>query len=130
AFPARNNESQGIALLRTQCFAILPVRKQHVVERFIQRDAARHSGSIRALGNNPTSLWLNAGFFQNVFQWHARPFRIAKQTVAALDGFTGTTLMLAPAVAGALDEMNSRQGWKSSQIFQREDERPLDQTIQ
>jgi hypothetical protein len=65
--PTWNDEAERITLLGPQRLAVLTKRDEHVVQRFIHRNAARHSGGIRPLGDNPARRWFDAGFVQHGF---------------------------------------------------------------
>ena len=44
---------RGIALFRPNRLAVLPVDNKAVLQHFLERDAARHDGGVRAFGQHP-----------------------------------------------------------------------------
>ena len=64
ALPARNDEPQGVAVLRAQRLAVLAVGDQDVVHRLRHRDAALVAAGVGALGDDPGGALLDAGLAQ------------------------------------------------------------------
>src|SRR6185369_16221715 len=60
SFPAWDHQPERIALLRTDRLAILSEGDQHIVDRFLQRDAALHVAGVGALGDDPGCAGLDA----------------------------------------------------------------------
>ena len=53
ALPARDQESQRVALLRPQRLAVLALDQQDIVQALLERNAARHVSAVRPFGQNP-----------------------------------------------------------------------------
>ena len=129
SLPARKDQPQRIALLRANRLAILPVRHQPIVHRFLKRDAALHETRVRTFGQDPAGFGSDTCFLEQDAKRHAGPFAAARQTVTQRDvGGTGGT-PFAPAVAGALDKVHSGDGRQPLDVVQAEGHRLFHQAM-
>lgn len=129
AFPAGNHQANWIALLGAQSLAILRVGDQDVVEGFLNRNAARHQAGVRALRDDPLGFGLENRRVQQRGERNARPLGATEQARAQLRSRLRIPGLLGAAIAGALDEMDTRNRTEAPQIVHREDQRFFDQSV-
>ncbi len=131
AFPSRHEQTHRIALARPDALAVLVERDDHVVERLRDRDAADHARRVRAFRDHPFAARVEPGFVQQDRERHAGPFRAGQKPVER----TARPLErlgqeAAPAIAGALQEMEMGRHRIAQQGVHIEHQRLAHQAVQ
>ena len=85
--------------------------------------------AVRGFGEHPGRIRLEADLVQERRELDARPLRAADHSMVELEGIELGGSPLHAAIGGAFDEMNSRYRWESLDIFHREQEGSLHQTV-
>src|SRR6185437_16548116 len=84
SLPAWHNETQRISLLRSQGFAVLPIRHDDVIERFRKRQAAGKTRRVGTFGDQPARLGPWTHLIEQSLERYAGPLRATQQSVAHL----------------------------------------------
>ena len=129
AFKARHDQPQRIALLRTDRLAVLAVGEKAILHRLFNGNAARHCGGIIAFGEQPFCIARKAAFIEDCRQRHAGPVGRGCQSVRALHRLHSRFGPLGEAVAGTLQEHDSRDRGEAANVPHRELLRVLDQSV-
>src|SRR5580658_3370641 len=127
--PTGNDEPYGISLLGAQRFAVLAVGDQHVVKRFLKRDAARHPARVCSLGNHPTSARFQAHLIEQGSEWHTSPFTATQKAMASLRIAGGAGYLLPATITSAFEEVNSRNRGQAMKVLHRENQRSFNQAV-
>src|SRR6266536_2219489 len=80
-FVARQQETHRIAVARHQALAVLVERDHGVVERLFHRDAAAQGERVRAFGDDPLRLRVDAGLVEQSGELDAGPFGAGHEAV-------------------------------------------------
>ncbi len=129
AFPTGHDEAKRIALFGPQRFAVLAIDHERVLQALLKRDAAGHAAVVGAFGDHPLGLRLQFHAGQQRGQRHTGPLGTAEETVAILDCGQRGEARLAHVVAGALEEIDSRDRRQSPNLLHREHQRLLHQSM-
>src|SRR6266853_5642152 len=109
ALVARQEEPHRVAVARHQALAVLVERDHGVVERLLHRKASAQGERVRAFGDDPLRLRVDAGLVEQSGELDAGPLGAGHEAVqrlhARLDGFPGKQRR---AVAAAFDEAEAR----------------------
>src|SRR5207237_4428456 len=118
AFPSGQQQARGIALFGTDRLSVLRVRDHRVVERLLDRDAARQEGGIVAFGEEPRRLRTRADLTEEGRKHHTGPLALAGHAGELLRrGLRGRG---AVEIAGAFEETDARYGERPYAICERE----------
>ena len=128
AFEAGQQQPQRIALLRTQPLAVLAVHQHRIIKTFVDRNTARQRRGIGAFGHQPFGFKAQPRFLQNELQADPGPLR-ATQQADKVGGGLAVRLGI-DGVAGTFDKVDSGFRWKAADVFHREDQRPVHQSMQ
>src|SRR3569833_701969 len=127
AFPPWEKEPDRVALLRTQRLAVLAVGDDRVIERLLDRTAARELRCIATFGKKPLGARLYAHFTEERCERYARPLAVARQTT---DLLRGRVLGRVPTVVpGALEKVDPRDRRKAFEIVDGEAHRAIHETM-
>ena len=130
AFIAGQPQPHRIALAGLDALAVLVHRDHGVIHRLGERHAAAEMGRIRALGDQPLRLRIDAGLLQQRGEQNAGPFRARCEAVqrlhVGLDRFVGEQRR---AVAAAFDEADARHHRIALERVEGEHQRLLDHAV-
>src|SRR6266478_7763766 len=86
AFPARQEQSHGIAIAGHQPLAVLVERNDRVIERLAQRHTAGQMRRVGAVRDKPGRLWVDAGLLEEHREWDSGPIRTRREAMDLLYG--------------------------------------------
>ena len=127
-FPAGDDESQRIPVMRADRLAILGVRHQRVVHALGQRNAHGVLVGFRSFGDHPARAGLHAALLEQDRQQHPGPFAAAGSAVHQLHRIAVRTTKRA-AVRVAFEEIDFRDRGEAPQFIHRETEGPIDHAV-
>ena len=116
-------------MLGIEHLAIHAIGDDRVVERFLQRQRARHRGGVAAFQQQPFRFRLQAGFIEQRLQRHAGIHHAMHHAVRVLAAVELRAAPFHSGIGGAFAEMRAVDARHALQIIEREDQRLVDQAM-
>ncbi len=130
AFPAGNDDAERIALLGPERFAVHAPDHHAVLERFLDRDRARHACGVGAFHEKPFRVRANAGLIEHRFERDAGVHDVVHHAVRVLAAVQLRAAPLHAAIRRAFEEIDAVHPVRETlQILEREDHRLFDQAV-
>lgn len=119
ALPSWDDESQRVALFRSNRLSVLTIRDQNIIERLLQRQATTEPASVRA--SAITHLAAASARLPAAVSFRERPSTRCSSTDRGSSGVGAwPALMLTATIVGTFDEMNARDRGKALYVIHRE----------